>query len=729
MSSNIMRPVEPNQTRHPPVGSPSRRRPLAPRRLLSVLLAATSCASLVAAQPATTPEGAPAAPVPGTSTPSPSPLVTPLAPPAAPIPYSALPPTPPSPNADAQNVLAALAAAKAGDGARIRAAMDQIANPTARQIALWALVDGAPAQVSFAEADAARRELAGWPREVRREEVAETMLPYSGLPPAQVVAWFGGEPPHTGAGALALATALEGVGQPAQAAELIRQIWRTRLFDQATQDTIIARFGAVLTADDYAAREDLLLYGAHDGPAQDLLRFLQPDQQALAQARMAVRRGDPNAETMIAALPPALQTAPGLTYERMLRLRDTGDEVAARQLAAGLPEVIPDQVAAGRLWRHGRLAVDALQQGDAAGAYAVAAHAGLTSGADAAQAQFMAGWLALTRLKDPRLADEHFAKVAEAGSSPLTQSRAYYWRGRAAEAEGDVVNAQLFFSQAAAWPTTFYGQLAARKAGEKMLTLGHDPQISSAERAAFEAMPAIRAMHYLADIGARDEFKVFAADLSDILPTAADEAMLVDLARAYGDQQASMRVVRNAAKRGFILPERGYPLVTPPAAVGGAEAAFVLGVTRQESSFDPNAHSGAGARGMMQLMPGTAEILARKLGMSFSSYELEDPQYNMRLGSFYLGQLVGEFGGSYIMAAAAYNAGPGRPAQWTTECGDPRSAGTDPLNYVECIPFYETRDYVMRVLEATEVYRARLGGGSAPLTLESDLRRGAYGYP
>jgi soluble lytic murein transglycosylase len=238
----------------------------------------------------------------------------------------------------------------------------------------------------------------------------------------------------------------------------------------------------------------------------------------------------------------------------------------------------------------------------------------------------------------------------------------------------------------------------------------------------------IRAVRYLAAIGAKDEFKIFTADLADSLPTAADEAMLVDVVRGLGDQQAAMRVVRNAAKRNLVLPERGYPLAAAPVGYDAPEPAFVLGIVRQESSFDPHAHSGVGARGMMQLMPATASTLARRLGMEYSSYELEDPVYNMRLGAAYLGQLVSQFSGSYIMAAAGYNAGPGRPTQWTTQCGDPRSAGTDPLNYIECIPFSETRDYVMRTLEATEVYRARLRGGSAPLTLAGDLRRGSYSY-
>ena len=674
------------------------------RRVLILAASAVVASGVAGAQPYTQ---TPYTPAPYAQTPYGAPSV--VTAPGAPVPYSSLPPNTPMPSGDAQNVMAALAAGKQGDGLRVRAAMGQIYDPTARQIALWALIDGAPTEVTFTEADAARRQLAGWPREPKRQDAAEALLPNSGLPPSQVIAWFGGAKPRTGPGAQALALALNASGRPAEAAAIVREAWRTLIFDQTAQNAILASFSAVLTPDDHAARVDLLLYGAHDAQAMDLLRYLTPDQQALAQARMALRRGDTNAESLVAALPPALQSAPGIAYERVLRLEAGGMDVAARQYALGLPLVMPDQAAAEHLWKHGVLAIDALKEGDANGAYAVAAHSGLTAGPNAAEAHFLAGWLALTRLHDPRLADTNFAAVADA--------------------EGDPVNAQLFYGQAAVHITTFYGQLAAQRAGQRTLTLGRDPEIGSAERAAFEALGPVKALRYLAGIGARDEFKVFAAELADILPTAADEAQLIDLTRTYSDPATGMRVVRNAAKHGFIMPERGYPLTTVPAAFDGPEPALVLGITRQESSFDPSARSGAGARGMMQLMPGTAEGLARKLGMGFSSYELDDPQYNMRLGSAYLGQLVGEFSGSYVMATAAYNAGPGRPNQWTAACGDPRGGSSDPLNYIECIPFSETRDYVMRVLEATQVYRARLHGGVAPLTLESDLKRGAYGYP
>jgi len=340
--------------------------------------------------------------------------------------------------------------------------------------------------------------------------------------------------------------------------------------------------------------------------------------------------------------------------------------------------------------------------------------------------EFETGWTALTRFNNPSVADEHFVRLQQMSQAPLTQSRALYWRGRVADAMGDGLAAQLFYSQAAEYPTTFYGQLAAAKTANPVISLGHDPLITASDRAQFEGLEAVRATRLLAQIGAKDTFETFVVALSEGLPTATQEALLVDLAADLGSQTLAMRVVRNAARRGFILPDRGYPLRTTPSGYSAPETAFVLGIVRQESSFDPMAHSGAGARGIMQLMPATAQSVANHLGLGYG--DLYDASYNMTVGSAFLGQLVGQFDGSYVMAAAAYNAGPGRPPQWAATCGDPRSSSVDPVNFIECIPFDETRNYVMRVLEATQVYRARLHGGTAPITLADDLKRGGYGH-
>ncbi|HEY5107022.1 MAG TPA: lytic transglycosylase domain-containing protein [Caulobacteraceae bacterium] len=646
-------------------------------------------------------------------------------------PAPATPPPQPSqisPQSDSDAVIAALAAARSRDGQRIRLAMAQIGAPLPRKLALWLLADTAPDSMSFFEADMARRELAGWPRDEERQIAAERQVETSGMAPAALIAWFAGQEPATARGALVLATALRSTGDEPAADALIRHFWRTNVFDEDTQELILSRFAVALTQADHVARADLLLYGGQGDAARDMIRLLPPDQQAIAQARMALRRGASDAQMLVDSLPYAAQTSPGLVYERILSLRERGQDDQALALMSYLPAKLPLESAAERLWRYGALVVAALKAGDTSAAYAAAAHSGLTSGANAAEAQFFAGWIALTRLKDAKLADSHFAALQTIGQSPLTQSRALYWRGRAALAMGDPLGAQLFFGQAARYYTTFYGQLSAANTGLTTITLGRDPQITAADRATFEAREPVRAARLLAQAGAKDTFKSFVADLSETLPTTADEAQLVDLARGYGDQELSMRVVRNAAKRDLILPERGYPIRTPPAAFGAPEGSFVLGITRQESGFDPRARSGAGARGMMQLMPGTAQVIARRLGVAYATDELKDPDYNMQLGSAFLGQLVGQFGGSYVMATAAYNAGPSRPSEWSLLCGDPRSASTDPVNFIECIPFSETRDYVMRVLEATQVYRARLNGGAAPLTLAADLKRGAYGY-
>ena len=236
----------------------------------------------------------------------------------------------------------------------------------------------------------------------------------------------------------------------------------------------------------------------------------------------------------------------------------------------------------------------------------------------------------------------------------------------------------------------------------------------------------MRAARLLADAGERDTMRVFVLAADDTLPSGEEYALLVDLARQYGEQDLSMRVARAGAQRGFILTDRAYPVRLPPTGGGLPEPAFSLAIIRQESNFDPGQRSGPGARGMMQLMPGTAQATARRIGMSYSAARLNDPDYNMQLGTATLAGMLADQGGSYVLTAAAYNAGPGRAAQWVASCGDPRGSSTDAPDFIECISIPETRNYVMRILETTQVYRARLAGGSAPLTLSADLKRGQW---
>jgi len=631
---------------------------------------------------------------------------------------------------DSANLQTALAAAKRGDTSGARMAMSSLQDPIAKKIAQWALVDSNAEALSFFELDAARRDLAGWPRGARRDSAAEKALSTSGLDPARIIAWFGGAQPATAEGAMALASAYQGMGKNQDATNLIRRTFRDKVFEADAQRSMIARFGGMLTTDDYARRADILLYGQQGPAARDMVAMLSDTQQAAARVRMAYRANSASANELYNGLTPDLQASPGVVFERAAYLRRKGMDTLALPMVVNFPAPPTDE-ASTAIWKERKqLVVSALKAGDSTGAYAAANNVQALAPADIAESEFYAGWIALTRLKNPDAAAAHFAQIAAVGASPITKGRALYWQGRAAEAQGDLIAAQAFYAEGARYITTFYGQLAAEKAGLKEIRLDRDPSITQADRARFYGREQIRAARILADTGNRDLFRSLVLYIDDTLPNAEESALLVDFARGYGDQDLAMRAVRTAAQRGFILPERGYPLLdhhfTP--GPGAAETAFVYSISRQESNFDPAARSGVGARGMMQLMPATAAIVARKLGEAHTVDRLGDASYNMRLGSVYLGDMVNSFSGSYIMAAAAYNAGPGRPAQWAGLCGDPRGAATDPLDFIECIPFSETRNYVMRTLETTMIYRARLGGGVAPLTLSSDLKRGGYVY-
>ncbi len=647
--------------------------------------------------------------------------------PAAPQPYAPPRQTVARPLSASDQALFAqgLAAAKRGDVSGAKNAIASLSDPVARKVVTFAMVDVSSNQLGFYDLDAARRDLAGFPRGARRQIAAEKVLETAGKTPQQIVDWFAGQPPQSAPGAMALASAYRSLGRQAEAADLIRGWWRDKSFEADVQRTMLTRFGDVLTPDDHVRRADILLYGSQGPAARDMVAMLPAEHQPAALARISLRG---NVDSSFNQLSPADQAHPGVAFERAAFLRRRGLESAA---IATLPATSPEAATAEhaeRAWdERYRLTLWAIRSGDWRAAYRAAANTGLNSGADATEAEFYAGWIALNRLNDPAAAARHFAAIERIGSSPITRGRALYWMGRAAEAAGDRVGAETHYSRAAEHTTTFYGQLAAEKLGLK-LVLPADPVATEAERARFEARDEVQAMRLLADQNQRDLFRVFALHIDDIVPSRVEAALLIDAIRGYGDQDTSMKAARGAAQRGLILADRAYPFRTPPQVAGAPEPALVLGITRQESGFDPAVRSHADARGMMQLLPSTAAVVARRMGVSYSASMLYEPDYNMRLGSSFLGQLVNQFSGSYILAAAGYNAGPGRPPQWISMCGDPRAGGQDPLDFIECIPFSETRNYVMRVMENMQVYRAKLNGGTAPITLSNDLKRGGYSY-
>ena len=644
---------------------------------------------------------------------------------AQPVPYTSLGQTPSSYQPSASPLGDALRAARSGDINRADQIAASMGDPAARKLVLWAQIDAAGSMLSLSTLQGARASLAGWPRPARREAAFEKAMETGGASPSTVIEAFASGQPDTAEGALALATSLEAQGRAGDAQTLIRTVWRERTFDADVQTRMYARYGRWITADDVVFRLDALLYGQQGPAARALMSMVDAEHQAAAQARIAFRNDSSGAPSQFEALSPTMQRDPGVVFERARYLLKRGSEVQAVQAVQGIaPPPTPDAAAA--TWAPRRQLLNAaLKNQDGRGAYGVVLSHGLTSGSDYTEAEAFLGWLALNKLHDAHLADSHFQNVQRMGATPVTLSRAYYWRGRTAEALGDSGAAQGFYGQGAQYTTAFYGQLAAEKMGETQLRLPADPTPTAQDRATFDSRETVQALRLLIAGGDKELVRTFALSIDDSLSSAGEFTLLVDMIRSTGDQDLAMRVARASGMKGFPLPERGWPVRSIPTGEGRPEAAFSLAIARQESNFDPNARS-AFARGLMQLRPQTGASVAHRLGMPFSADRLDDPDYNLSLGSAYLGNMVDNFGGSYVMAAAGYNAGPGRPISWVQTCADPRKPDADPADFIECIPFSETRNYVMRVMENTAIYRARLNGGSARLTPMADLHRGAW---
>ncbi|MDP3800904.1 transglycosylase SLT domain-containing protein [Brevundimonas sp.] len=618
-----------------------------------------------------------------------------------------------------------LAAARARDVTGARNAASQIGDPTARKLVEWALLDTAAEQLPYSDLADAQTRFAGWPRAESRRIAAERVLDRSYAGAAAALALFARNEPTTVEGAIALAEALEQGGRSDEARRLIGDWWRTRSFDEATQGRILARWGSSLTQADHEARLNMLLPGPHGPATRSMVQMVSPERRAVAEAAMALRTAY-SPDAVVAGLSPAQAMDPAVVLERVRILRSQNRQSEGFALLAALPAAPSHTEGQNTLWSERRnYFLDALERRNGQAAYDAMAGHGFPSGERKVDAEFFAGWTALVKLNDPARAARHFETLRQSSSTPITQGRALYWLGRAAEAQGNTPAAIQFYQAGSRHIQTFYGQLAAEKAGLTTITLPADPVPTAADVAAFEANEVVRALRILGETGETSLFRVFAYQLDDDLPDSAQLALLMDLSRNYGEGFTAMMVGRAASQRGYLMPERQYPIRIPPAVPGAAPLEFTLAITRQESSFDPRARSHANARGMMQFLPATGRSVARQLGLPYSDERLYDGDFNMTLGSYHLGDLTNDFGGSMLLTTIGYNAGPARPPQWVARCGDPRGGAVDPVDFIECAPFTETRNYMMRVMENMQVYRARLNGGSAPLTLSADLRRGA----
>jgi peptidoglycan lytic transglycosylase len=339
--------------------------------------------------------------------------------------------------------------------------------------------------------------------------------------------------------------------------------------------------------------------------------------------------------------------------------------------------------------------------------------------------QFTAGWIALRFLNDPITAQRHFAQIATGTNNPISLARGAYWHGRAAEAAGRTHEARQLYEAAARYPTAYYGQLARTKLGRTDIAVRRPPDMGDAQRAALRNVDVVRAVELLYAVGERDLVIPFVADLADKASDIGALVVIAEITARNGDARATLHIGKAAQARGFTFDQYAFPGIGIPkyaALSQTADRSVVYAIARQESMFNASAVSSAKAMGLMQVTPGTGRLIAKKNGVGFDQRRLlSDPGYNAQMGAAELGDLIQAYDGNYILVFVGYNAGRGRVKEWVARYGDPRDPGVDPIDWVERIPFSETRNYVQRVMENMQVYRARFGS-DAGLTIEADLR-------
>ncbi|MEQ8479372.1 MAG: lytic transglycosylase domain-containing protein [Hoeflea sp.] len=608
------------------------------------------------------------------------------------------------------------------DPDRARAIRDSMPRSTIdRQILTWSIalsgIEGVPSE----EIRSAAAELEGWPGLGSLGALAERAMFAENPSDGQVLRAFGDKAPETVKGAILMVRALLSNGQAGRATTLASRTWRTERMDRQETGIFLDEFDGLLTKADHLRRMEMLLYRDHLSEAKPLAKLAEA--QSLYRAWSAVIRNPARAADAISRVHASWHDHPAYLFIRIRHLRELERDREAAGLLAKMPRDKEVLVDPDEWWIEARVVSRGLfEKREFKEAYDLAAAHLAQSPADYAEAEFHAGWYALRGLKNPQAASRHFANILTVVDGQISTARAHYWLGRAAEAgSGDP---KAHFEKAAEYPTTFYGQLAAARLGRKSLNIVY-PTPSDAERARFASREAVVAIRKLESAGHQWRADSLYRALADQLESPGELAILAAMAERRGDHQISLQVGKIAWNRGLEVAALAYPLGAVPASanISGAGKALAYSIARQESAFNKAAVSPANARGLLQLLPGTAKGVAARHGLPYSKPRLTaDAGYNATLGAHFLGEQISDFGGSYILTFIAYNAGPRRVSQWIERFGDPRGKALDEvIDWIEMIPFTETRHYVQRILENYQVYKARLGQTAS---IENDLRFG-----
>ena len=651
------------------------------------------------------------------------PLVRPAAGPFA------VAPTTSTLDADIAAVKRVIEAARKGREAEANATEASIGDPVARKLAEWVILRSDNTNPSFQRYAAWVEANPSWPHSPLFRRRAENALWNDGVDDRTVRAFFAKQQPVTAKGRYMLARTLLSQGDREGAARLVRQAWRNDDASEGVEQRVLEMFGGMLTAADHKVRMDARFYADDAAGGIRAADRLGGNEVAIARARAAVLRKASNAKALLDAVPAAAQSDAGYIFSRVQWLRLNNKAEDAGKLILTAPKNPEALVNLDQWWQERRLLVrNLLDENDAHAAYRVARDAATPmKGFYRVDAHFTAGWVALRFLRDPKTAAEHFARVSENTQSPHALSRAGYWQGRAAEAMNQNAQAKEFFESAAQYTATYYGQLARARLGLKDLGLRGPPVFTQQERATLSNLEVVRAADILYKLGERDMLASIYAELGESATDIAGMAMMGELAAKNGDGRAHRHIRRATPLRGLPLDYYAYPTVGLPdyqPIAPPIDASIAYSIARQESHFNQKVVSSANAMGLMQVTPAAGIDTAAKFKVTYNRDRLlKDPVYNMQMGAAELSNLLTGYNGSYILTFAGYNAGRGRVKQWIEAYGDPRDPHVDPVDWVERIPIAETRNYVARIMENLQVYRARFGGSNR-LAIDADIKRG-----
>ncbi len=639
---------------------------------------------------------------------------------------SVVAPTASTPQGDIRQLAQAIALAQKDRGPEATQVADSINDPVARKLAEWVILRSNNNRASTERYRAFVTGNPTWPSTAFLKRRAESALWDDRRNDAVVLDYFANEQPSTGKGKLILARAMLARGDRDAAARLVRDAWRNDTMSADVETAALEMFGPLISAGDHKARMDSFLYGKDPEPGMRAARRLGSGHHALARARKAANDRAANAAALIAAVPHQMRNDPGYIFSRVQLLRRDEKFAEAARLLQSLPSKLSAVHNPDEWWIERRLVARKLMDvGDYRNAYIVARDAETPEReVYKTEQQFTAGWIALRFLKDAETAARHFARIGVGSVNPTTLARAGYWQGRAAEAAGRSQDARQAFSRAAHHSTSYYGQLARAKLGMPQLDLAPQPRSGTRNVGRLEV---VRAAQLLYAIGEPELTIPIHADVGE---NGDQDALLgmSELAARNSDARGMLIVGKAALNRGLPFEHYAYPTVGIPnyrPIAPEVERALVFAIARQESSFNPSIVSPANAHGLMQVTPSAGQYIAKRYGVSFDLNRMKnDPVYNTTFGAAELASLQDDYRGSLVMTFAGYNAGRGSVRKWIARYGDPRDPNVDTVDWVEQIPFAETRNYVQRIMENLQVYRTRFGGGNK-LQISADMQRGS----